>query len=82
MLVGGRYRRWFVLGGDERELDAQSTALARGNSYKLGPGTMLLRIRINERPPVHPTPKASSRTKGRKSKSLRPGGMGTESMIS
>ena len=49
--------------------DVQSTALPRGNSYELGPGTRLPRIRINGRSPVHSTPKASSRGKGRKSKS-------------
>ena len=35
--------------------DVQSTALPQGNSYELGPGTMLPRIRINRRSLV-PTP--------------------------
>jgi len=59
--------------GENVELrDVQSTALPRGNSYELGPGTMVPCIRINGRSPVHSTPKASSRGKGRKSKSLSP----------
>jgi hypothetical protein len=52
--------------------DVHSTALPRGNSCDLSPRTMLSRIRINGRSPVHSTPKASSRGKGRKSKSLSP----------
>jgi len=56
------------MGENVEPRDVQSTALPRGNSHQLGPGMMLLRIRINGRSPVHATPKASSRTKGRKSK--------------
>jgi len=70
--------------GENVELrDVQSTALPRGDSLELCPGTMLPRIRINGRSPgVHSTPKASSRTKGRKRKSIRPGQIKAESTIS
>jgi hypothetical protein len=54
------------------ENDVQSKSPSRHNSYEFGPGTMLPRIRINGRSPVHSTPKASTRGKGRKGESLSP----------
>jgi len=41
-----------------------STAPALGNPDEFRPGTLLPRIRINGRSPVHSTPKSSTRGKG------------------
>jgi hypothetical protein len=52
---------WEGMGENVELWDVQSTALPRGNSYELGPGTMLPRIRVNGRSLIHSTLKASSR---------------------
>ena len=60
------------MGGNVVYQDVQSKSLLRGNPDEFGFGTMLPRIRINGRAPLHSTPKASTRWKGRKTKSLSP----------
>ncbi|KIM42350.1 hypothetical protein M413DRAFT_132106 [Hebeloma cylindrosporum] len=59
------------LGGNLGRQDVDSKAQPRDNPYAR-PGTKLPRIRINGTSPVHSTPKASAREKGRKSKSPSP----------
>ena len=60
------------MGENVEHHSVHSTAPALGNSDEFRPGTMLPRIQINGRSPVHSTPKSSTRGKGRQSKSLSP----------
>jgi len=56
--------------------NVHSTAPACGNPDEFCTGTMLPRIRINGRSPVHFTPQSSTRGKGWRSKSFSPDGRG------
>ena len=60
------------MGGNFEQRDIQSKSLPHGNPDKFGFGMVLPRIRINGRSPVPSAPKASTRGRRWKSKSLSP----------